>query len=479
MSDTQALLEKISALRRRLELVQGLVAEAGSTAASLVPAAPDPTGRVRILESQLKAGHQHDNLLDNTLRPLMETTESVPLPNQLTSRARRLLERGRQLLDRLRSLGHQLDPVPEADPLAEWYRATVAMTDSALRMIGTFPDAPSVQLRLCEGIEATLATIAQRLARLDVLIDRRRQEIGQVETLAGLFADLEAGRRVDIQPFVNLAEALLDEAEAGAPLRLTHAGPEEVCRFVAGHSLNVARVAARVMRHDPELSRQPLEPILAALIHDAGMVKVPVDILTHPGPLTDMQRRTIEGHPHRGAEWAARLLRGTPWLSEATADHHERLDGTGYPSGLRDKQIGPLARLLAVCDIYAALCSPRPQRPARETRTALADTLLLAEEGGLDRYHAERLLVLSFYPAGTVVELADGATAVVVATPAGRGDLNAPARPVVALLTDSQGRPLPFPQYLDLAQCEGHGIVRSLPAAERSQVLGCQYPEFV
>ncbi|HMC90778.1 MAG TPA: hypothetical protein VKI17_14570, partial [Gemmataceae bacterium] len=67
----------------------------------------------------------------------------------------------------------------------------------------------------------------------------------------------------------------------------------------------------------------------------------------------------------------------------------------------------------------------------------------------------------------------------VVATPMGRRDLNAPARPVLALLTDVQGMPLPNPWHVDLAQCTGRSIVRSLPARERGEILGGKYPELV
>ena len=107
----------------------------------------------------------------------------------------------------------------------------------------------------------------------------------------------------------------------------------------------------------------------------------------------------------------------------------------------------------------------------------LADTLLLAEQGGLDRHQAERLLQLSFYPVGSLVELADGCVGLVVATPTGRRDLNAPARPVLELLTDEQGQFLPVVQHLDLSQAESRSIVRLLPAGERRTLLGRRYPE--
>jgi HD-GYP domain-containing protein (c-di-GMP phosphodiesterase class II) len=242
--------------------------------------------------------------------------------------------------------------------------------------------------------------------------------------------------------------------------------------------LTVAQVVARLVSHATEFQAAPLEPVLAALLHDVGMLAVPSVILAQPGPLDDSQRRIIEEHTRTGAKLTARLGSTGARLSEAVANHHERLDGTGYPAGLREAQLTQLSRLLAVCDVYAALCAPRQQRPALDTRTALADTLMLAEQGSLDRYHAERLLQLSFYPVGTVVELADGAVGVVVAAQAGRQDLQAPARPVVAQLTDSRGSPLPFLHHVDLSQCEGKSIVRCLPANERREILGARYPQF-
>jgi HD-GYP domain-containing protein (c-di-GMP phosphodiesterase class II) len=234
---------------------------------------------------------------------------------------------------------------------------------------------------------------------------------------------------------------------------------------------------ARVIRHDTDLRSRAVDAVAAALVHDAGMVRVPAAVLAHAGPLDDSQRRAIEAHTRTGAESVQRMLPGGTWLIEATLGHHERLDGTGYPAGLRDQQIAPLTRLLSVCDVYAAQCAARPYRPARETRTALTDTLLLAERGTLDRFHAEKLLHVGFYPVGSVVEMADGSVALVVAMPTGRRDLNSPARPVVAVLTDAHGRTLPAPRHLDLAQCEGHSIVRSLPPAARREVLGYRHPE--
>jgi hypothetical protein len=483
MSETYELLGKIRALRENLEQAQGLAGAVATAVAEAPPGDADAAPRLRTLHDRVAAGFEQHALLDGTLRQLAAVNtpadEAPAMPTLLTSRARRILERGRELLTRLRALAEDFADGPAADPLAGFYRETVAMTDTTLRTVQAFPDAPSAQLRLSEGLEAILGVIAQRLATLGAAVEQRRREAERVDVLAELLAALHGGQPPDVKPYVVLAEALVEEANQLAPLRLPNEPPNRPARFAACHALAVAQVLARVVRGDPEWRSRAVEGVLAALVHDVGMLEVPAAILAHAGPLDDGQRRLIEGHVRVGATLASRLLPSGPWLAEAVAGHHERLDGTGYPDGRRELQLTPLPRLLAVCDTYAALCAPRPHRPARETRTALTDTLLLAEQGALDRYHAERLLQLSFYPLGSVVELADGAVGVVVATPSARRELNAPARPVVTLLTDVQGRLLPLPQHLDLAQCESRSIIRALSHAERRDLLGRRHPELV
>jgi HD-GYP domain-containing protein (c-di-GMP phosphodiesterase class II) len=401
------------------------------------------------------------------------------------------LERGLGLLRRLRDLAGQFSLTAsfergrgavvgpaDADPLDQRFRDTVAMTDTAVRVLGSLPDSANGQLRLCPGLEAILDDIAMRVETLADAMDRRRREIGRVEALADWLSCLEAGKPVGVEPFAALAEEILAEARLGGPLWPACAPADQAARFVAAHSLAVARVVARVVRHHPPEPYERLDAILAALIHDAGMLRVPADILAHTGPLDDPQKRLVERHTRAGAQLAGRLLPQSGWLVEVAAEHHERLDGTGYPGGLVDTQLGVLGRLVAVCDVYAAMCAPRPHRAARETRSALTETLLLADQGLLDRRPAEQLLhALSFYPVGSVVELADGAAAVVVATPASHDDVEAACRPVVAVLTDARGRALPAPRHLDLAASEGSDIVRSLTPGERRGLLGKRYPE--
>lgn len=491
MSETQVLLGKIQALRQRLEQAQGLATEARTAAAALVD---EPAGQRHLssFERLVEESGDHDHHLESIVRPLTVQVRSEAtraLPRQLTLRARRALERGRDILLQLRQLADAFDPPEDGktavplfdrrDPLAKLYRETIGLTDTALRMIPLFPDSPGSQLKLCEGLEAVLNVVAQRQGILSAGVDRQGHEIECVSQLAELLSALDRGETINKQPFLDLAEEVHKDAQQGGPLRFLEGDPSKPAHFAACHGITTARVAGRIVRHDPELRGRTLDALLAALIHDVGMLRIPPEILSYPERFDDNQRRIIESHCHMGVSLAGPLLLDAPWLAEAISGHHERLDGTGYPDGMRDMQISPLTRLLAVCDVYAALCTRRPHRAGLETRTALTDTLLLAEQGQLDRHYAECLLHLSFYPVGSVVELADGAVGVVVATPQPRRELSSPARPVVALLLNGQGQPLPSPHHVDLAQCESPSIVRTLSVVEGRELLGGRFPEWL
>jgi HD-GYP domain-containing protein (c-di-GMP phosphodiesterase class II) len=481
MTDTQELLGKIAALRHRLEQARGLVEDAGSAAVALLDNEPQRVDPVHLLKEKVALGAHHSALLDGALRQAPGVARPAelegPLPAHLTARANRLLPRIRDLLAQLRRLADEpLLCQGEDDPVAGAHREMTALAELAVRVLQTLPETPSLQLRLCEGVEAVLKGASRRVAALTAAVEERREETAQVDYLAELLTALASGSLPDLKPFLTLAEAVQREAGQAVPLRFLYVPPATPAQLVAAHSLNVARVLARLTRHLPEWRSLP-RPVVAALVHDVGMLGVPAEVLTSTAPLDQAQRRALELHAAAGGALLARLG-SEAWLTEAAACHHERLDGTGYPAGMSDLQIAPLVRLLSVCDVYAALCCPRPHRPALETRTALTDTLMLAEQGALDRECAKGLLELGLYPVGTAVELADGASGLVVATHQGGKDITACARPVVALLTDGQGLPLPYPCHVNLAEVEGRSIVRGLPAAERRQIFGPAYPEW-
>jgi HD-GYP domain-containing protein (c-di-GMP phosphodiesterase class II) len=481
MSDTRVLLGKVRDLRQRLGQVHGIAGEATDAAALLEPETDGPVAEA------IDEGARRQALLDASIKQLAEESAGNEIrPTRLIGKVRHQLERGRELVGRLKKLAAEPilnlgdpDGTDGDDPLLGAYRDTAAMTESTLRLVQAFPDAPSSQLRLGEGLEQIVGAISERVEALSAAVDLRKGEFGRRDVLATFLRKLHAGGPVAVDDLIVLADYLVNEVKQSAPLRFVHAPATKPAEFIAAHSITAARVTARLIRHDAEMQRSARDIVAAVLLKDVGMLSVDPAALAHNGPLTDDQKRQVEGHCRIGAQLVANHLPASAALCEAIATHHERLDGTGYPAGLRQGQIGPLPRLLAVADIYAALCCPRPHRPASDPRTALTETLLLAERGLLDRDLAGRLMLLSFYPVGSVVELADGCVGVVVASHMAPREQHTPARPVVAVLADGDGKLLSSPKHLDLAECDGRSIVRTLPTTQRRQLLGRRYPELV
>jgi phosphate/phosphite/phosphonate ABC transporter binding protein len=142
--------------------------------------------------------------------------------------------------------------------------------------------------------------------------------------------------------------------------------------YTAGHQERVADLAVRVGR-ELGLAEKELEGIrLGALIHDIGKISIPAEILSRPGKLEPELYSIIKTHPRSGYE----IIRGIdfPWpLAEIVLQHHERLDGSGYPQGLKDGEILLAARILIVADVVEAMASHRPYRPALGLESALEE----------------------------------------------------------------------------------------------------------
>lgn len=477
MSDAQGLLARITALRQRLEQAQGILRDASDQFAQQSSADLAEQLHVEVMSSA-----KSQSLLDGAMREMGATADGADVirPERLIGRARQLLERCRAMILQTRRLAGELADAD--DPLASGVQQISSMVEASIRFVQAFPNAPSGQMRLCDGLEGFLSAVADRISAISSATGERRSDQERLKSLGFWLKALHEGRAVSPEPLFKLAGQILDESRLGTPLRFhsagSPAGADWLLRHVAAHCLTVANVLARIARDEAEALVNVDSLILAGLVHDVGLLGVPVEILAQPGALTDPQKRIVERHSYFGAERVATAMSHVAGLTDAIANHHERMDGSGYPAGLIGSAIPAPARWLAVADVYSAIACHRPHRGAADPRTALTDTLLMAEHGSLDRVPAERLLTLTFYPVGTVVELTNGSVGRVVAVHPPRADVHAPARPIVQILTDERGVFLPRPETLDLAQCEGWAVVRAVPVAQRRRLLTPRYPEW-
>lgn len=142
--------------------------------------------------------------------------------------------------------------------------------------------------------------------------------------------------------------------------------------YTAGHQKRVNQLACAIAR-EMHLPIERVQTIrVAGLLHDFGKIFVPTEILIKPGKLNDLEFSLIRSHPQSGYN----VLRSIqfPWpIADIIVQHHERMDGSGYPSHLRGEEIGTEARILAVADVVEAMTFHRSYRPALGLDTALTE----------------------------------------------------------------------------------------------------------
>jgi PAS domain S-box-containing protein/putative nucleotidyltransferase with HDIG domain len=203
---------------------------------------------------------------------------------------------------------------------------------------------------------------------------------GKPAGIVGVNFDLTAIRRAEREQ-ASVAERLqLTLAGAVAALSAT---TELRDPYTAGHQRRVAELACSIAGELgwDEVHTEPLRT--AALLHDIGKILVPAEILSKPGQLSEIEMAIIRQHAAAGADIVG-PIGFDPDVAEMVRQHHERLDGSGYPAGLSEDEILPGARILAVADVVEAMISHRPYRPALRIEAAVSEL----EDGAGGRYQA-------------------------------------------------------------------------------------------
>lgn len=201
--------------------------------------------------------------------------------------------------------------------------------------------------------------------------------------------------------------------------------------------------------------------ICAALTQNLAMLDLQDRLRQQPEALRPEQRATVDAHPARSVE----ILRSAGvedpiWLS-AVEQHHERLDGSGYPRGLRGEQICTHARLLAVTDRYTAMVSERAYRPAMTAKTALRHFLDDSQTQFDPQFRVMMIKELGIYPPGSWVRLANGEIGVVVKR------REHATQPVVGATVNARGGPYVRPMRRETAN-ESYRIEEVLPSRNLS-----------
>lgn len=207
----------------------------------------------------------------------------------------------------------------------------------------------------------------------------------------------------------NLMKAIMDHDAIAVDISTLKISDE----YTFKHSVDVATMAMIVAKKHGMSRKEIYEIGISGLLHDVGKSKIPTEILNKAGRLTDAEFEMMKQHTLFGYAILKEKSDITTAISMGVLQHHEKINGKGYPMGLSEEKITPYAKVLSVVDIYDALVTERPYKEAFSQRDAVE--MIMSMTGELDISVMKSFLAsVILYPVGSTVQLSNGERARVV-----------------------------------------------------------------
>ncbi|WP_028546148.1 HD-GYP domain-containing protein [Paenibacillus taiwanensis] len=286
----------------------------------------------------------------------------------------------------------------------------------------------------------------------NILSEETRKEANR--TIRGEFKRLMTGSVLRKQSgpsdmngaFSRLLDNIIDDISSHEDAMVMLGDIQTADLYVFKHSLNVCVYTTMFGIHHGYAKEELKMLAMGALLHDIGKTQLDLQILNKPGRLSDYEFSHIKSH----AELGFRILKNEPNIPLIVAhcayQHHERLNGSGYPRGIVSEHIHEYAKWIAIADSFDAMTSHRVYRSAMQPHEALE--ILYTGSGTL--YDQSMLALfrdrIAVYPLGMTVELSTGEVGII-----SKINSKIPQRPIVRLLLDPEGKPYPDMRDIDLS----------------------------
>lgn len=296
-----------------------------------------------------------------------------------------------------------------------------------------------------DGVTVTSLDPKLKLAPPDDIVQEKTR-ISAIQNVATAFHSVEENGTFDPAPLQGISENILQDiiAQQKNLVQLTDIRLHDTYTFA--HSVNVA-ILSSLLGVLLKLSREEqLKLTLGGLLHDIGKITVPYEILTKAGHLTDDEWSVMQGHPEAGRQRLKKMFPNDTLLSTIALQHHEHIDGSGYPNHLKGEQIHRYGRIVAIADVYDALTSVRPYK--RAYTPSVAHRLMATCSPGHFDLDLLKLFFdnVAIYPVGTILKTQDGYAIVK------KVEFGYTLTPVVCVFANREGKLLDTPSDLDLKE---------------------------
>ena len=329
-------------------------------------------------------------------------------------------------------------------------------------------DAPTQQ-EVVEEIQTEIDKLpapVQRESRVSLKqeIAKTKRFISEAKkTTRHLMDDVKLGKQIDMQQIENLVDRMTESVLDSKDALISLARIKNKDEYTYMHSLAVSALCISFAEHLGLDSKKIKQIGIGGLLHDIGKVKVPIGILNKPGALTEKEFEIMKQHVNHG-NCILQQTKIDETSVSVTAHHHERLDGTGYPDGLKGDQISFFGQMAAVVDIYDALTSERCYKRSMPPTQALRK-LYEWSHSYLNKELVEKFIAhVGIYPVGTLVRLRSGFVGVVI-----RHGEKGLLYPVVRAVYDTRKEVQIVPFDIDLSKKASTG--------DSDEITGCESPE--
>ena len=277
-----------------------------------------------------------------------------------------------------------------------------------------------------------------------------------------IMEEIKEGKNVAGGKIGSLAEIIADLLRADSNMLLSlvqifsYLGKQE--DFLYAHSVNASILATNLgLAHGYERT-ELINLCTSALVHDIGYLKVPRDIINKRAKLKRDEFDLVKKHTIYGVELLSKIEGIPDSASEVVHQHHEKVDGSGYPTGKRGDEISNFAKIVAIAEVYEAITHPRPYRKEKIIPYQAVKTIVQKEKNSFAPEMVKVFLnSISPYPPGSFVLLNNGAIGRIFSV-----NKTLPLRPVVEIFFDSDGRPPEKPTRIDLAKSSVVNIDKAL-----------------